>query len=64
MTTYTGRTVAATTSRARLAAISSIMEQSAAAHAPLRARAVLSSRVRASSSESDTSTVVDIVTGQ
>ena len=62
MTTYTGRTVTATSSSARLATTSMTIEHSAAAHAPFRARAVFSSRVRASSSESDTSTVVDIVT--
>ena len=64
MTTYTGRMVTATSNSARLPMTRSTIEHSAAAHAPLRARAVLSSRVRASSSESDTSTVVDIVTGQ
>ena len=62
MTTYTGRTVMATSSRARLASTRRTIEHQAAAHAPLRARADFSSRVRASSSESDTSTVVDIVT--
>src|SRR4051794_4214272 len=52
----------ATSSRARLATTSEAIEHRAATHAPFRARAVFSSRVRASSSESDTSTVADIVT--
>ena len=63
MTTYTGRMVVATSSSARLATTRESIEHSAAAHAPLRARAVLISRVRASSSESDTSTVAAKVTG-
>jgi hypothetical protein len=62
MTTYTGRTVTATSSSARLATTRDTIEHSAAAHAPLRARAVRSSRFRASSSESDTSTVAAMVT--
>src|SRR3954470_14990636 len=62
MTTYTGRTVTATSRSAPLATTRENIEHSAAAHAPFRARAVLNSRVRASSSESDTSTVVDKVT--
>ncbi len=64
ITTYTVPMVTATRSSATLATTRPAIEHSTAAHAPFRARAVLSSRVRASSSESDTSTEADNVIGR